>query len=538
MIVAGENDGVVGVAATPRHGSSELINPPRTLRRPDTDLEACIIDGKVTAPPLLQLIHSVSGQVSCAKSVSGESSGEVTCVKSVSGESSGEVTCVKSVSGEISGQVSCDDRRVPQDRRIPELGGSVHGGHVVPAREEATVVGRMGGAPGGDSGLGGGGGTGGDSEPPPRRAKPRRQRQRGGGRRSYGCHSCAEQFTQLADVIRHVKTHEISSGRQPKQSVDARARQEVAPTGVPDTAALMDRKSHACAADIASAHVTADNARKPHLAVTTGVESRGRNTGASEQSATSRDLATPCTKPALVVAMTSPLASHVLLPVGQLAATEKRRLLPVDGASGAPANKRSRDADRPRPHACATCGAAFHTKLLLKAHGRVHTGERPYKCQLCSAAFSCKANLTCHVRTHTGERPYKCDVCSAAFSQGGHLQKHARIHTGEKPYACNICGSSFSQSSYLTVHRWVHSAEKPFKCSYCAVGYSRATSLTAHLARLHDVRSDAQRPYQCLLCTAAFTDVRFLKRHVTEMSKTDASHRDNALQLQLAYSCV
>lgn len=47
------------------------------------------------------------------------------------------------------------------------------------------------------------------------------------------------------------------------------------------------------------------------------------------------------------------------------------------------------------------------TKVDLKIHSTLHTGEKSFVCEICGKAFARRDALRCHRRSHTGERPYR-----------------------------------------------------------------------------------------------------------------------------------
>lgn len=136
---------------------------------------------------------------------------------------------------------------------------------------------------------------------------------------------------------------------------------------------------------------------------------------------------------------------------------------------------------------CNVCSKFFKTKMSLKIHRRLHTGEKNFNCQYCSKSFATKGILKQHIYIHTGEKPYPCKECGRSFTQGKSLVAHMRRHTGEKPFGCSECILSFRTRDALKVHFNVrHSEDKPkFYCMYCDKGLSSKHSLQFHIQHVH-----------------------------------------------------
>ena len=84
------------------------------------------------------------------------------------------------------------------------------------------------------------------------------------------------------------------------------------------------------------------------------------------------------------------------------------------------------------------------------------TKQVPFRCAICAKPFRSKMSLKIHTRIHTGEKPFSCNVCNKQFNQLVNLKKHQLIHTGVKPFACDICHKRFNQSSNLKTHKMIH----------------------------------------------------------------------------------
>ena len=59
-------------------------------------------------------------------------------------------------------------------------------------------------------------------------------------------------------------------------------------------------------------------------------------------------------------------------------------------------------ADNEKDHRCDVCNKGFSSKIVLKDHMNIHTGEKPYKCKFCSSCFASRGNHAMHERGHLG----------------------------------------------------------------------------------------------------------------------------------------
>ncbi|CAL4093592.1 unnamed protein product, partial [Meganyctiphanes norvegica] len=94
---------------------------------------------------------------------------------------------------------------------------------------------------------------------------------------------------------------------------------------------------------------------------------------------------------------------------------------------------------------CTRCGKIFMSKMKLKRHMLVHTGNvgRPYRCAYCHKTFPHASILHTHMSIYHGDRPCKCSQCDKEI---------LKVHTREISFKCSQCDISFTQDSDLNVH--------------------------------------------------------------------------------------
>ncbi|XP_076023841.1 uncharacterized protein LOC143013974 [Genypterus blacodes] len=134
---------------------------------------------------------------------------------------------------------------------------------------------------------------------------------------------------------------------------------------------------------------------------------------------------------------------------------------------------------------CSLCHRTFSSKLTLRRHLGVHSGDKTFSCPHCAYSSRLKASLLQHLRTHTGEKPYRCAQCSYASIDRSSLLRHSRTHTQEKPYSCQHCSYSSIQKKSLDLHARRHHTGEVFQCPLCHYSSPDRQLLLRHTRKHH-----------------------------------------------------
>ena len=105
-----------------------------------------------------------------------------------------------------------------------------------------------------------------------------------------------------------------------------------------------------------------------------------------------------------------------------------------------------------------------------------------YSCKLCAKTFKYLKNFQSHEESRECENA--CKYCGKKLTTKLALKKHEMIHTGEKPFSCNNCGKSFININSMKRHELIHTGEKPYSCQYCKKKFRHTASLRGH-ERIH-----------------------------------------------------
>ncbi|XP_067636647.1 zinc finger protein 93-like [Eurosta solidaginis] len=176
---------------------------------------------------------------------------------------------------------------------------------------------------------------------------------------------------------------------------------------------------------------------------------------------------------------------------------------------------------------CDVCGKHFKTKLVLKRHKLIHSGEKPHKCDFCEKRFAQTTSVSQHMRTHTGEKPYKCKYCERCVGSKSILNEHLRVHhLGDNIHRCRFCPLAFRFASELRLHSTTHKDDNPetrernmkalleieAKLKQQALMQIEAKLKQQALKRYINVRNKIEQ-YPCDICGKHFKTKSVLNRH-------------------------
>jgi len=155
------------------------------------------------------------------------------------------------------------------------------------------------------------------------------------------------------------------------------------------------------------------------------------------------------------------------------------------------------------------CGKLTKTKILLREHEHIHTGEKPFGCRFCGLLFTKSLHRKRHERTHPGEQNYTCKHCQRPFTTGEACTRHERTHhTDEKKYTCQYCPKSFGRSDNCNIHERTHTGEQNYTCKHCQRPFTTGEACTRH-ERTH---TDGKK-YTCQYCSKSFKRSDNCKMH-------------------------
>lgn len=113
--------------------------------------------------------------------------------------------------------------------------------------------------------------------------------------------------------------------------------------------------------------------------------------------------------------------------------------------------------NRPDTIKCEECGKYFRSQLHMQRHVKNFHLKSTYTCHICHLSFEnyTQMRFQYHVRQH-GEKRFQCSYCEKAFHQKIHLINHERIHTKEYPFRCTMCDKAYRQQTACHEHMKTH----------------------------------------------------------------------------------
>lgn len=132
---------------------------------------------------------------------------------------------------------------------------------------------------------------------------------------------------------------------------------------------------------------------------------------------------------------------------------------------------------------------------------------------------------------------FSCNICNKTYTSRIVLRKHKLIHSGEKKFACDICGKGFLQKITLLNHKFIH--VNPVTCSHCDIIFKGKETFECH--KVHGVCPKKSKKelidtfkeeviennnfigYNCLLCNEMTEEECLLEDHMKTKHFIDSS---------------
>ena len=100
---------------------------------------------------------------------------------------------------------------------------------------------------------------------------------------------------------------------------------------------------------------------------------------------------------------------------------------------------------------CLKCDKEFRSRLGLKQHMQLHTGQFRYFCDSCRKGYNTNQAYKVHMDKHRGIQ-YECEFCSKSFTNQQSRDYHRSVHTGLYRFNCDICEKGFNVKSDYGKH--------------------------------------------------------------------------------------
>lgn len=164
---------------------------------------------------------------------------------------------------------------------------------------------------------------------------------------------------------------------------------------------------------------------------------------------------------------------------------------------------------RQRNIPCKICNKVLANRLTYDHHMQRHNICK-YICDKCGKGFPIVTELHIHQISRHGVGPYlQCEQCSYKAPTKLKLKEHIRLHTGERPFTCDKCGLTFRRQAIWRNHQ-VHHSEKSVQCTYCPKKFYSNRQMLAHINSLHERRY----VYLCSICNVTYAKSETVKRHM------------------------
>lgn len=119
---------------------------------------------------------------------------------------------------------------------------------------------------------------------------------------------------------------------------------------------------------------------------------------------------------------------------------------------------------------CETCGKMVKNYYQ---HKLVHNYDKlKVQCDLCKRKFFSKLDLKRHMLVHTGEKPLQCPKCEKRFVTDGNLYQHIMVHERAEEKAQNLP----AEKNYV---------DDEYKCCFCKETFDDFESFKDHFFAEH-----------------------------------------------------